>query len=209
MSAAADDSAGRPARLAPWQVLATQELFVRAPWLSVHQEQVQLPSGRVLDDFYRVVLPEFALVVPTTPEGLFVMVRGYKHGARQVALSPPAGLLGPGEAPQAAAERELLEETGYAAKSWRSLGRFVADGNRQCGAMHLFLASDARPTAAVQEDDTEVLNVELLTREELLKSIGCGEIATLAAAAGIGLALALRASGAQPESQVTTAQEVP
>jgi ADP-ribose pyrophosphatase len=193
MSAAADDSADRPARLAPWQVLSSQELFARAPWLSVHQEQVQLPSGRVVDDFYRVVLPEFALVVPMTSEGRFVMVRGYKHGARQVALSPPAGLIGLGEAPQAAAERELLEETGYTAKCWRSLGRFVADGNRQCGAMHLFLASDALPTSAAQEDDTEVLEVELLSRSALLDAIRGGEIATLAAAAGIGLALALLA----------------
>lgn len=190
MSAPADDAAGRRARLAPWQVLASQELFARAPWLSVHQEQVQLPSGRVVNDFYRVVLPEFALVVPTTPEGLFVMVRGYKHGARQVALSPPAGLIGPGEAPQAAAERELLEETGYVATGWRSLGRFVADGNRQCGAMHLFFASEALPAAVAQEDDTEVLDVELLSRQQLLESLGRGEIATLAAAAGIGLALA-------------------
>jgi ADP-ribose pyrophosphatase len=177
--------------LAPWEVLERRELLARPPWLSVQQEQVRLPSGRVVDDFYRIVLPEFALVVPVTPEGRFVMVRGYKHGAGQVALSPPAGLIQPGEDPQAAAERELLEETGYAAGDWRRVGRFVADGNRQCGAMHLFLAGQARLAAEPREDDTEVLEVELLSRAQLLQAVAQGHVSTLAAAAGIGLALAL------------------
>jgi ADP-ribose pyrophosphatase len=186
-----NDRSDPPPRLAPWRILDRRELLARPPWLSVQQEQVRLPSGRVVDDFYRVVLPEFALVVPRTPEGLFVMVRGYKHGAGQIALSPPAGLISPGEDPRAAAERELLEETGYQAVGWRRIGRYVADGNRQCGAMHLYFADEARRTVAPQEDDSEVLEVELLSRDQLLSAIDRGEIATLAAAAGVGLALAM------------------
>jgi 8-oxo-dGTP pyrophosphatase MutT (NUDIX family) len=182
-------------RLAPWEVLERQELLARPPWLAVLQERVRLPSGRVVDDFYRIVLPEFALVVPQTPDGRYVMVRGYKHGAGQVALSPPAGLIQAGESPQAAAARELREETGYRALGWRFIARLAADGNRQCGLMHLFLAENAQLVAAPQDDDTEVLDVELLSRGELLAAIDRGEVATMAAAAGIGLALALRAQG--------------
>jgi len=177
-------------------VLGSQELLAKPPWLSVHQEQVRLPSGRVVDDFYRVVLPEFALVVPVTADGRFVMVRGYKHGARQISLSPPAGLIHAGEDPRVAGERELLEETGYSAQRWQSVGRFVADGNRQCGAMHLFLAFDAVLSSVPEDDETEVLEVELLTCEQLLIAVKRGEVATLAAAAGIGLALAMLAASA-------------
>ena len=63
-------------------------------------------------ELYRV--PQgYKPALPTcTADGRYVMVRGYKHGAGQVALSPPAGLIQPEELPQAAAARELLEETG-------------------------------------------------------------------------------------------------
>src|SRR5262245_12592397 len=82
----------RPAVLRPWKVLGRQVLLERKPWLEVSQERVELPSGRVIDDFYRVVLPDFAVIVPVTRSGEFVLVRGYKHGLGRVTLSPPAGL---------------------------------------------------------------------------------------------------------------------
>ena len=172
-----------------WEVLGQQMLLERQPWLEVYQEQVKLPTGRVLDDFYRVVLPHFAVIVPVTPEGHVVMVRGYKHGVGRVSLSPPAGLLHPGEAAADAARRELLEETGYSAGEWRCLGSYVVDGNRQCGTMHAFLAYNARPAREPEPDDTEDLQVEVLSRARLVESLTRGEFGSLAAMAAVTLAL--------------------
>src|SRR5579871_1550323 len=92
----------------PWKVLSRDLLLSAMPWLNVYREKVQLPTGRVLDDFYRVVLPDFAAVVPITPTGELVLVRGYKHGLGRIALGTPAGMIHPGEEPLAAARRELL-----------------------------------------------------------------------------------------------------
>src|SRR4051794_24313705 len=111
-----------PVELRPWQLLHSSLLLVRHPWLAVHQDTVQLPGGRILDDFYRVTMPDFAIVVAITPRQEFVMVRGYKHGVGCVSLSAPAGLIDAGEAPAHTAQRELLEETGYAATHWEFLG---------------------------------------------------------------------------------------
>jgi ADP-ribose pyrophosphatase len=179
-----------PQSIQPWKALDQQLLLSAPPWLSVYRERVQLPTGRIIDDFYRVVLPHFAAVVAVTAAGEIIMVRGYKHGLGRVALGVPAGLMHSEEPPLDAARRELLEETGYEAAEWQSLGTFVVDGNRQCGTMHVFLARDARPTRPPQEDEMEELQVELLTREQLLEALRAGEIATLASAAAVTLGLA-------------------
>jgi ADP-ribose pyrophosphatase len=180
-------------KIQPWKVLDRQLLLSALPWLSVYREQVQLPTERIIDDFYRVVLPDFAAVLPVTAAGEIVMVRGYKHGLGRAALSVPAGLMHPGEPPLDAARRELLEETGYEATEWKRLGTFVVDGNRQCGTMYVFLARNARPTRPPQQDDTEELQTELLSREQLLAALRGGEIATLAGAAAVTLGLVLGA----------------
>jgi ADP-ribose pyrophosphatase len=174
-----------------WKSLGRQVLLAAPPWFEVIREQVELPSGRVLDDFYRIVLPDFALVVPLTPEGRIVLVRGYKHGLGRVNLSPPAGQIEAGEGPLAAARRELLEETGYASDDWESLGRFVVDGNRQCGTMHLFVARGARRVRRPRADETEPLRVELLGPEGLKEALRRGELGNLAGAGGSALALLL------------------
>jgi ADP-ribose pyrophosphatase len=175
----------------PWKVLRQQLVLSALPWLRVYREQVQLPSERIIDDFYRVVLPDFAVVVPVTTNSEVITVRGYKHGLGRAALSVPAGLINPGESPLDAARRELLEETGYEATEWKKLGTFVVDGNRQCGTMHVFLARNARPTRPPEQDDAEVLQTELVDHDRLLEALRTGEIPTLAGAAAVALGLVL------------------
>lgn len=177
--------------MAPWRVLDRRLLVSAPPWMQVIQERVQLPSDKIIDDFYRVVLPEFAVAVPVTDDKKFILVRGYKHGLGRVTLSPPAGLLDAREEPLHAAQRELLEETGYAAADWRCLGKFVVDGNRQCGTMHLFSARSAHLVAEPVEDESEELKIELLDRTEVLAALSRGEFGTLAGASAIALALVL------------------
>lgn len=181
--------------LRPWKSLSEEVLLTAPPWLEVIRERVELPGGRVLNDFYRIVLPSFAMVVPVTPAGEVVLVRGYKHGLKRVNLSPPAGLLEPGEEPLAAARRELLEETGYASGDWTALGGYVVDGNRQCGTMHLFLARDVVRERPPREDELEELNVELLSRERVLGALRRGEIGNLAGAGGVALAFLMALHG--------------
>jgi ADP-ribose pyrophosphatase len=178
--------------LRPWKVLGADLLLAAPPWVSVYREQVELPSGRVLDDFYRVVLPDFAAVVAVTSEHQLVMVRGYKHGIGRIVQSVPAGLVDQGESPLDAARRELLEETGYSALLWHSLGSFTVDGNRQCGTMHVFAAQDARWTQPSRSDEAEELQVELMPPASVVEALRKGDIPHLATAAAVGLAVTFK-----------------
>jgi ADP-ribose pyrophosphatase len=173
----------------PWKLLETSHLTSVEPWFQIFREKVALPSGRVLDDFYRIVTPEFAMVVPITSAGELLMVRGYKHGPRKVCLSAPGGMIEAGESPLKAAQRELLEETGHEASQWLSLGEFTVDSNRQGGTAHIFMARDLRQIASRKQDDAEELQVELLPPGDFSEAIRKGEIVTLATVAAVALAM--------------------
>ena len=180
----------------PWRTLSRRTLLERPPWVAVGDERVELPDGRVVDDFNWVRLRDYAVVVALTDGGEVVIERSYKHGARRVAISLPAGYLEQDEDPQTTARRELLEETGYAARTWSPLGRFVVDGNTGCGEMHAFLARGASRVAEPASGDLEEIAVELMPFAALVQALRDGEIAQLGTTAAIGLArLAMDADG--------------
>ncbi len=183
----------------PWRTLARRELARSDPWVRLWAEDVRLPDGRVVRDFSTIEMPDHAVIVALTPNGEVVISRNYKHGPRRVCINLPAGYLEPGEEPLVAAQRELLEETGYAADEWLPLGDFFEDGNRGCGRAFLYLARGARQVAEPDSDDLEELTVELMPLAELLQATRRGEVAVLAIVAALGLAsAALRGDWDQP-----------
>jgi ADP-ribose pyrophosphatase len=104
-----------------------------------------------------------------------VLERQYRHAANQYLWELPAGKLEPGEEPQAGAERELAEETGYRAKKWRPLVEYYASPGFLGESMKVFLAEGLLPGATDLEDDEEI-ELRLVKLSELLKMIEKGAI---------------------------------
>ncbi len=98
-------------------------------------------------------------------------------------------MLGLGEAPQAAAQRELLEETGYEASKWINLGSYVLDPNRGVGTRYLFLALGARPVAEPDSDDLEDQELLRLSKDEIGTALHSGEFKVVAWVAAVAMAL--------------------
>ena len=183
--------------LQPWQTVARRELLDGRPWMRVWADDVRLPDGATIDGFFVVEMPDYVVIVALTPEGQAIVEQSYKHGIGRVSLSLPAGYLAPGELPLVAAQRELTEETGYVATSWRSLGTFTNDGNRGCGQGHFFLATNAQRIAEPQSGDHEEMHIALMGVEGLIQAVFAGEVAALSSAAAIGLAATIL-RGMQP-----------
>jgi ADP-ribose pyrophosphatase len=161
--------------------------------MEVGVERLELPDGRVVDEFLWIKTRDFAIVVAVTPDGQVVLERSYKHGPRNVALSLPAGYIEANETPDEAARRELSEETGYTSGDWRQLGSFTVDGNYGLCNSHIFLAQGARQTSEAGvngHDDLEEIEVLTLPFADTMAAVTRGEVAQLSSAAAIGLAAA-------------------
>ena len=178
------------AELHKWKTLASQMAFDHA-WYKVRRDRVQLPNGTVIDDYFLSVRPDVALVLPVTRAGELVFVRQYRHGAGEILLELPAGTFDPAqEAPQAAAQRELLEETGHTASTWISLGVLYDNPVKETNKIHVFLAQNAQKTAAQTLDTTEEIEIVLIPPAELVAKIEVGDICVAGSVAAVFLGLA-------------------
>ncbi len=178
-----------PTRLQPWKTLKTKDLVVAPPWLTISIEQVQLPKGRVVDDYYHLRLQDYAMIFAQVPDGQVIMLRQYKHGVGRVSLMLPGGGLAAGESPLEAAQRELLEETGYSAEHWQPLPNFVTSANYRGSQGYIFTAQNAQKVAEPNSGDLEDMEVVLMPPEAVIAAVKTGEVVVLGALAAIALAL--------------------
>lgn len=176
-------------RLRPWRVIASRTIHVDPPHIELTVDDIELPDGRKIEGYYQLSSRASCAVVATTTDGRFIMLRQYKHGARKVCLTVPGGRLEQGETLDHTARRELLEETGYCAPRWASMGEFAIHANQHMGVCGVFRAHDAVYAAPPASGDLEEMEVVLLTADETRAALRSGDIATLGDAAAIGLAL--------------------
>src|ERR1700730_15182108 len=97
----------------PWKILSYKQIL-DTPYLKVRSEQLAIPDGPIVSDYYIIENRGWVGVVPLTADGGFPMTRQYKHGSGRDVLEVPAGAIYADENdPELTAHRELMEETGY------------------------------------------------------------------------------------------------
>ncbi|MDJ1494744.1 NUDIX hydrolase [Cytophagaceae bacterium DM2B3-1] len=176
-------------KLEKWKTLRSEMVFDHR-WYKVRKDEVQLPNGRILDDYYVSVRPEVVLVFPITADNEVIMVRQYKHGAGQILLELPGGIVDTTDSSvEVAAKRELLEETGYYSEQWTKLAVIYDDPTKNTNQFHFYLAEGAYHTREQKLDHTEDIIVEKVPLAEVMHKAVQGEICVANSLAIILLAL--------------------
>lgn len=162
-----------------WTVLQSEQIFAAKPFIAITREHVITDSGKHVEDYYQIVLPDFAMMCALTPDERVLTLWQYKHGPRAYGLTFPAGLIETGELPEEATRRELLEETGYRAGSVRFLGSAAANGNQGCGTAHMFVMRDCVKVTEADSGDLETTELKLMTVDQVEAAIADRSVVVL------------------------------
>ena len=170
---------GAPRMLKGKAKILSSELAFKGKVFSVYTEEVIEPGGvRAVRDVVRHSGSIVVLAVDASENAgdpMVVVERQFRHAANQFLLELPAGRIEPGEDTMKAAKRELIEETGYRAKSWEKLVWYFASPGFVGEWMEIWLATDITPGVAEPEED-ERIEIRLVKLSELVKSIAAGDI---------------------------------
>lgn len=158
------------------------------PWRVLHSERVA--DCRVFDvlarhsqqgedgathTFFSIESVSWVNVVARTREGQLVMIRQFRHGKGGDVLEIPGGMIDPGEDPELAAARELLEETGYRGRM-RLLGRVNPNPALFTNALYTYVCDDCERVGEIDNDAVEETLVELVRPEDLPSLVRAGEV---------------------------------
>ncbi|MFC4447582.1 NUDIX hydrolase [Halorussus aquaticus] len=146
------------------------------PGFDVRHEDVRLPDGTETDFDY-VAESESVVVLPFTPEGDVVVIEEWRQAVRRVNRSLPVGGMEPeDENRDAAARRELREETGHEADGVEFLTSVEPANGIANSVLHFFVARGCTPTAEQELDHNESIRVETTTLDELREHVAEREI---------------------------------
>ena len=158
-----------------WTFLGSREIREYRV-LRIREDRYRFEPTRTEADFAVCESADWVLVIPRTADGQVVFIRQFRHGVRQVVLEVPGGLVDKGESPEETAARELREETGYAAGSFRYLGRLLPNPALNTAVCHVVLAENCHQAGKTNFDPLEQIELVLRPLDALGDMIRNGEL---------------------------------
>lgn len=182
-----------------WEEVMTEHI-IQDEWIDFRRSAYRLPDGKVFEPFYSLSRRDYVVIVASDCDGNYLCVRQFRQGIRQVTTEFPAGglertggreyraveaLRASASARKArcgeksedaldAAKRELLEETGYQSDQWTHLLTIPSNATMADNFAHVYRAENCRKVGGQELDETEFLNVETHTGQEIEDLIRSG-----------------------------------
>jgi ADP-ribose pyrophosphatase len=163
--------------------------------MQVEQRRYQLPDGSVGDDYFHLKRPDAVLIIARDRQGRTLVERQYRRGIDRIITELPAGWIKEGEAPTAAAVRELREETGVTASHPELIGTTLAAQPAFCDMLGHVVRVDIKdpgdPSHWAKDergaDHDELIEYKLVTPAELEALIRDGELCSMGDLAALRL----------------------
>ncbi|WP_163580686.1 NUDIX hydrolase [Gracilibacillus saliphilus] len=133
-----------------------------------------LLANEQTQNFSYIEFRDGVCVLAITNDNKVVMLKQYRHPLQSTELEFPAGMIEEDEEPLYAAQRELLEETGYQAEDWQSLDYFYPSPGSTTEKIHLYLATKATKVDDQFLDELENIEVEIVNMKDFCKLVEQG-----------------------------------
>ena len=143
--------------------------------LKVYRDDVRLPDGSHGQREY-IRHPGAVAIVPLFDDGSILLERQFRYPHHKVFVEVPAGKLEPNEPHLETAKRELLEETGYAAREWKHLATIHTAIAYTNEAIDLFIARQLEKTGGAQLDAGEFVETMVVPFDEAIAMVKDGRI---------------------------------
>lgn len=159
--------------MSDWPKIVSRQTNKVSPWMDIIARKVEFAPGAASEIYHAVGQQDYIAIVARTPDDKIPIVRQYRPALERFTWELPAGMVEKGEAAADCCRRELLEETGFPAKSVQALGTYAPCTARLSNHIHSFFV------AAGPNDETHKaepgIEVRLVTPAELAALILTGE----------------------------------
>ena len=160
-----------------WRTLSSTYLF-QPPWLTVRCQRMLLPTGREHPEYYILEYPTWVNIIALTPDDRMLLVRQYRPALDITRYELCAGVMDPSDAsPLEAAQRELLEETGFGGGEWTKLMVVGPNPSAMNNVSISFLAHGVTKLCEPRLEETEDISVHLFSRDEVYNMLKVGQFA--------------------------------
>lgn len=174
-----------------WEPVLVEHV-IKDKWIDFRSVKYRFPDGREFAPFYQYSRRNYVVVVAEDEAGNFICVRQFRHGIGKVTVEFPAGGIeqegdtqygGDIHHPSAkesaleAAKRELQEETGYYSENWQHLISIPSNATIADNYAFVFYAKECKKISELHLDETEYLEPEIYTKDEIEKMIQDGTFA--------------------------------
>ena len=152
--------------------IISEETVFKSRYFQIDKVTVERDGKKITKDILRRT--PTVIILPVNSEGEIYLVSQFRDSMQERLLEAVAGHMEEGETPLEAAKKELKEETGLSAKTWKQLSTFYVSANMDA-YVHIFYATDLEEGKQDLDEDEDIKIVKLAF-EKALKKIDTGEI---------------------------------
>lgn len=160
-----------------WEKINGSEVVLNTPVFDIEKTRMKCLRTGKEGDFYTFTCIDWVNVIAETTDNQLVMIRQFRAGSDQVELEIPGGGIESHETdPISAGARELLEETGYAGKNGRIIGKVCPNPALQGNTCYTVFFNDAERISEPAMEGTEDIETFLIPSNQIHDKIVNGEI---------------------------------